>query len=174
MDKIELRCCKCGAIKDSSEFSIRRGTKRGFAYSCKSCYNKDFRNRITSRGQTYSDIYKRSRDTYPERYILNVVRGSAKQRGIFFDLDISDISIPKICPVLKCPIIIGGGVQNMYSPSIDRLDNSKGYTKDNIQIISRLANIMKNCSTDDQLIQFCIYHLERLKSHKQLTWSEMK
>ena len=38
--------------------------------------------------------------------------------------------------------------------SLDRIDSSKGYTPENIQVISRIANVMKNNATEQELISF--------------------
>lgn len=39
--------------------------------------------------------------------------------------------------------------------SIDRIDSSKGYTKDNVQLVTMAANQMKNDLTLDELIVMC-------------------
>lgn len=62
------------------------------------------------------------------------------------------------CPVFKTPFVVGGDLNT--SPALDRIDSSKGYTPDNIQVISNLANAMKSSATPLQLLQFSQYHLQ--------------
>lgn len=72
-----------------------------------------------------------------------------------FNLEVDDIKIPTHCPILgvKLTTKIGsGGAQN--SPSLDRINSTKGYTKDNIQVISSMANRMKSDASKDQLLTF--------------------
>jgi len=61
------------------------------------------------------------------------------------------------CPILGTTFTIGGN--RGTSPSLDRIDPNKGYTPDNIQIISNLANTMKCNATDKELLKFCTYYL---------------
>ncbi len=85
----------------------------------------------------------------------------AKKFNREFNLEIDDIKIPTHCPILGIeltPKIGAGGGQN--SPSLDRIDSSKGYTKDNIQVVSSLANRMKNDANKDQLIHFANWILK--------------
>jgi len=91
-----------------------------------------------------------------EQYILRALRSKAKYRNLEFNLTIEDIVLPKECPVFKTPLIFGRGTQK-HSPnaySVDRIDSSKGYIKGNIQIISELANRMKQDATPEQLLMF--------------------
>lgn len=39
--------------------------------------------------------------------------------------------------------------------SLDRIDSSKGYTPDNIQFVSFMANMAKNRFSDEELLRFC-------------------
>ena len=46
----------------------------------------------------------------------------------------------------------------MCAPSIDRINNSIGYVKENIIIVSRRANILKKDATIDELEQLFNYY----------------
>jgi len=91
----------------------------------------------------------------------------AAQCGIEWDLKVEDIVIPETCPYLETPLtrIRGQGIV-WTNASVDRIDNSRGYTKDNIMIISRFANSMKQNATLDQLK---IFARNTLKLHDNST-----
>jgi hypothetical protein len=92
-----------------------------------------------------------------ELRLLNSCRGSAKRKGTVFDLTLEDIIIPERCIYLDCLLTNTSNQGRVQSnASIDRIDSTKGYTKNNIQIISDLANKMKQDATIEQLIQFAI------------------
>ena len=82
------------------------------------------------------------------------IKKRAKLKGLEFNLTLNDIpQIPDICPVLGIPIIPNDGTSTPTdnSPSIDRIDNKKGYIKGNIRIISNRANRIKSDATIDEL-----------------------
>lgn len=93
------------------------------------------------------------------RNITHAIWKKAKDRaqkyGFDFDIEESDIVIPEMCPILEVPLEFGTRGNYEYTPSIDRIDNSKGYVKGNIQIISKKANSMKNSASIDELRKFC-------------------
>lgn len=84
---------------------------------------------------------------------------NAKERaikyGYEFDIKDSDIVIPDKCPLLDVPFIIGEKGNYEYTPTIDRIDNNRGYTKDNIWVITKKANAMKNSASFSELHTFC-------------------
>lgn len=72
----------------------------------------------------------------------------ARRAKIAFTITRDDIFIPVICPLLNIPLVLGGGnIGRDNSPSLDRIDSTKGYTPDNVWVISGKANRFKNNAT---------------------------
>jgi hypothetical protein len=97
----------------------------------------------------------------PEWYMHNKARRRAKDKHIEFNIDVSDVVMPKNCPVfkkyeLKKEISDISGPKP-WSPSLDRIDNTKGYVKGNVQVISSKANTMKGNATPEELLQFAYW-----------------
>jgi hypothetical protein len=89
-----------------------------------------------------------------EKNLFQLAQHRAKTKGIEFNIEISDIVIPEICPVLGLPLKTTIDGNRDLSPSIDRIDNTKGYIKGNIQVMSFKANNMKCTANKDDLINF--------------------
>jgi len=95
------------------------------------------------------------------REIYNRLKQSAKKRNIEFSLTISELnnlSFPITCPILGVPLKWHTGKPEDDSYSFDRIDTTKGYCIDNIQIISFKANRAKNNLTQDELEKFVRFY----------------
>jgi len=94
---------------------------------------------------------RKNRKQYIRYQLWCEAKRRAKKKGRKFDLSPTEIPIiPEFCPVLGIPIrTIGKLTDN--SPTIDRIDNTKGYVKDNIRIISHRANRLKADATIEEL-----------------------
>lgn len=80
----------------------------------------------------------------PERYLYIAAKSRAKKKGLEFTILLEDVAIPAVCPVLGIPISRGTRGDHGYSPSLDRIDSSKGYVPGNVMVISWRANIVKS------------------------------
>lgn len=85
----------------------------------------------------------------PKVWLLTGIRGGAKKRGLECTITVDDFEIPEFCPVLGIKLISGmyTGKRTDASPSIDRIDNTKGYIPGNINVISWRANDLKSNGT---------------------------
>jgi len=157
-----LCVCDCGTTK------VINGDNLGATNGTKSC---GCTRAISNLGKTRSEEAKRkmslSHTTHGksktlEFVLFNSARWRAKRKGIPFELTMDDILIPSKCPVLDIPLVkamgLRGGKEN--SPTVDRIRNEGGYTKDNFWIISKKANTMKSNASLEEL-KLLIGALER-------------
>lgn len=130
-------------------------------------------------------ILKRSRDRYElkkdeilkqhkeyhkkrsmESLLLERAKARARKGNLEFNIEEKDIIVPTRCPILGYELYrnIGKLTGNYCSPSIDRINSSKGYIKGNIQVISDKANLMKSNATEEELIRLAKWVIKHIKN----------
>lgn len=122
-----------------------------------------------SNNPSYMDEYRRTnaiklaseaqqwRNKNPEKCMLIGAKKRAKTKNIDFSLTPKDVSIPDVCPVLGIPMFKGTQKMGHNSPSLDRIDNTRGYVKGNVRVISWRANNLKGDATLDELRALVAY-----------------
>lgn len=105
--------------------------------------------------------YREFRAQYPIRYLFNQAKYRAKIKGIEFSIELEDLIIPEKCPIMNIPLFFTKGERTVNSISLDRKDNSKGYTKENTRIISWLANGRKGDLSIEQIKRLYDYVMEK-------------
>lgn len=86
-----------------------------------------------------------------EYKLFHLAKHRAESMKLPFTLVLSDIKIPKICPLLGIPIVAGSKKRTENSPTLDRLIGDKGYTPNNVIVVSWRANRIKNDASLDEL-----------------------
>ena len=112
-------------------------------------------------GMNIDAAYRDKHKTRPDQSICNRKltnwRNRAKREGKVFEIEYDDVPWVTHCPFLGIELnyeIKGHAAGQDNSPSLDRIDNTKGYVKGNVQVLSRLANTMKSSATPEQLRAF--------------------
>lgn len=92
------------------------------------------------------------------------VKRNAKKDGVAFDLTKEWICerLEKGCEVTGVPFdlttrnpgLCGFANVQKYAPSLDRKDNSKGYTKDNVQVVIWMYNAAKHIFSHEDVLEF--------------------
>jgi len=126
-------CSKCKNKKPLKDFYKDRDKKDGFASKCKSCYIKKYRTRRGYIKNSYNNLIGRIK--YSKFY--NGIKCDFTERE-FIDFMNRSKSFDHIWKRW-----VATGYNNKYAPTIDRVDNKKGYSLGNIQIITKCENSKK-------------------------------
>jgi hypothetical protein len=97
------------------------------------------------------------------KHIWNHLKASAKKRDIPFTLlpsDIDEIGIPITCPILGIPLYFHRNMVEDDSISFDRIDSTKGYSVDNLIVISYRANKLKSNASLDEMRKILNFYEE--------------
>lgn len=134
------RCTGCGRMQDDCGVAFYTDNAQ-----CKDCVLRK------------THAYKLQN---PKQRMKDSAKQRARKKGIEFSLTIDDFDVPEICPILGIPLVFPVGDRRgpkYNSPSLDRIDNNKGYVPDNVQVISQRANAMKHDATPNELRLFALW-----------------
>lgn len=157
----KARCLSCRKPKPFSQFGnalLRKG-KPMLQAICFQCRGVEAEFSVTSH-----PLYTPELGVFFSRLHLSA-SGSAYNRGLTFLLSKDDLLARYLRNEGRCELtgvilrpfdkgkIIGDIAK--YAPSIDRIDSSKGYEFDNIQIVAAIVNIMKKDMTMFEFVNLC-------------------
>jgi hypothetical protein len=159
------KCKKCGVIKDEKDFY-----KPNRSSTCKECHltiTREYK-RKKREDDDYKNLEKLKQKERRIRLWQNSLLHDCKHRGLEFDLDVDFINHLYENQNGKCfwfgvDIIPSENKKHPQQPSIDRIDNKKGYVKDNVVLSCYSANIGRNENDIKTWIEF----LKKINPHRE-------
>jgi len=149
------RCATCGEHKEYEFFQRNSQQKDGYSCYCKTCTKIADKIKYDQNKENHERLLQR---------MLNASKTRARRKNLEHTITLKDLQY--LYPDdNKCPVFgfeLEWGHPKCSSPSLDRIDSSKGYTYDNCQIISNKANMLKNDASLEEL-QLLVNYLKEIK-----------
>lgn len=165
-------CSSCKIEKSLDEFYKKSNSDKP-REKCKACYYPA-KNKICGYCESHwiasSGQGKRNNTLCDECYVFyrravtlyHAAKNRARKNFLEFDLEVADIVKALRKPCSKTGIhfdLTPNGNdytdRKPFSPSLDKIDPRKGYTKDNIQCVCWIYNLAKGRNTDKDVLEFC-------------------
>ncbi len=172
MKYVKVKCETCGeeVAKPQNEYnrSMRLGRK---CYCNNKCAGKQqvahllgkYTHNLKRGGDNHSDEFSPFR-----RHLLSIKSHCSRRRdGRVCDVTLKDLKNQweaqnGLCPYTgwtldnpKSTVAADKAPHHMQRASVDRIDSSLGYTKDNIQFVCLIAQYAKHTFTQEELVSFC-------------------
>lgn len=154
----KLYCTGCNKYKSIEEFGNKQSAKNR---NCKNNFCKECQN-------TWINEYYKKLNNNPEKALDKIFKirlAAAKKRAdkkkLDFDIDLDYMYYlwnkqKGLCNISKLPMsFLFRNDKNKYVVSVDRIDSSKGYTKDNVQLVCNIFNKMKLDLSMTEFTTFC-------------------
>ena len=153
-------CSKCKKWFTEDHFNkdntSLHGNRGGLCGECKDCQKQRY---LKERARLLKDdniAWK-----YKLQQALKGTKRRSKLKNTYNDLDLQFLMYLWNKQNGKCAITGMDMTYEFYkgrvntNVSVDRIDSSKGYTKDNVQLVCMVSNQMKNDLSMDQLLNLC-------------------
>jgi hypothetical protein len=155
------KCRECALELPIQQFTKNKANKDRLQNVCKQCDNiRQKKRRVEKKTliQEYGKEYRKKNAAnfeYRLQALLNASRARAKFKNREHTLTKQDLvdlyPTDGNCPIFGIKLEWNEKGFRENSPSIDRIDSTKGYTRDNVQIISWKANRIKGYASVEDL-----------------------
>ena len=166
--KIIVKCDNCGKLFERGSYEINRSKQLGRSTNCSRYCGAVSSNKKSTRTGDVKNLGKLARkdELTPFRHFIRSYKSRAKMNKTWkipFELTIQDLfelwnKQKGLCSYtgykLIHPYENKGKQQTPYLASIDRIDSTKGYVKDNIEFVCLVINYAKNKFLKDDIINF--------------------
>lgn len=165
---MEITCAQCQRKFDKEQKEITRQTKRGrtdffCSRTCSATFNILKNPRLGNTEFLKSDNKKDQYSPYRWFILRAEYRDRKKHNGCDIDVEFLKELWEKqngICSLTGWNLILpenttGWKEINPANASLDRVDCSRGYLRDNVRFVAYIANIARGIFSDEQLINFC-------------------
>lgn len=158
-----LTCKRCGAQEMPDQMA-----SPSVCRSCESARHRAYYKARPERSRLATDTWRKSnpekvaagnsrrRAEHFDKFLFRIAKRRAAVRGLEFTITLQDVRIPEVCPVLGLVLSTDRqgrrkGFPLPFTPTLDRIDNTKGYVPGNVAVISWRANELKKDATLDEL-----------------------
>jgi hypothetical protein len=160
-------CGHCKIDKPLTDYTKNNAAGDGLQSKCRPCdvaYQAKRRVENPQKRRDYEKQYlnnKRQDFDFRLNMLLNASKQRARNKNREHTITVEDIKAiyptDGCCPIFGMKLEFNTAGFRENSPSIDRIDSTKGYTPDNIQIISWKANRIKGYATLQELEMLLAY-----------------
>lgn len=139
-------CVRCKIVKPLTAFRLHDKSVDGRRYSCAVCERKPEKNRRLKKR-----MLERS------KILIRHAKSRATIKGRTFDLDshaqeIQAVINAGVCQATGLPFDLTATAA-WNSPSLDRIDPSKGYTMENVRVVLYCVNVMSNLWGEGKIVE---------------------
>ena len=150
------QCVACKESKPSSEFYATKGSPRPECKSCSKAYERKRKARPEVKEalkKTHSNYRRKNR----AEVLLRLAEYRAREKELAFDLwphlpSLQATIDAGLCQLTGMPFNLDGG-RTWDSPSLDRIDSSKGYLIENVRLVLYCVNVMANTWGPNKIIE---------------------
>lgn len=171
------KCTDCGCWLSPKEFARDRSRKDGLNSKCRQCSRIRSQRHYQENRQQYrrnnQQWRRHNRDSENQQSRQRRHRDPAKRmvygarsraRAIGLECSITPeklIPLPHRCPVLGIELKNGDDPHDPHAYSLDRINSFRGYTPDNVQVISHRANSLKRDAALSESVALAYYQAEQ-------------
>lgn len=157
--------------EDLEPFANSKTSKYGKRHLCKKCvvnrgnkwrednleYSKDYERNYR---ESHSEEFRTYRKANPIKFTIINIKGRSKRKGFDFNLDEEYLAqlwdeCEGICLRTGVQMNKTSGKNDPYSMSVDRINPEKGYTKENVRLVSLWYNRVRSNWGDKFTLEMC-------------------